>query len=461
MLEGAQERADGRSAVRVRIVGLAVWISALTVALFGLALAVAVWRYAAADQRGDLQRAATTAAIAMATDVYRGDPPLTERDRNGEFALAVYKEDGTRIAGDGPRRGGEAVEGALRGVSGSESDGTDMVVAVPIVHDADVIGAVRTAAPHRALYAKVAPIGAVMAVLAAVVIAAAWLVARRQARRLARPLEHLSLLAGRLGDGDFAVRSRPGGIPEIDAVGAALNTTATRLDDLLTRERAFSADASHQLRTPLAGLRLRLEAALEQPGADLRAAIGAGLAEADRLERTIDELLALARDTRERATGPVDLEALLREVTREREARMAADRRALRLHVEPDARPALVSDAAVRQVLGVLLDNAVTHGRGTVDVTLRGATDAVAIDVADEGPGPRDPEGDLFRRRHAADGHGIGLALARRLAEAEGGRLLLTRPAPPVFTLLLPAGDPAPPARDQVAGGAGRTGSSR
>ncbi|HEX8520399.1 MAG TPA: HAMP domain-containing sensor histidine kinase, partial [Pseudonocardia sp.] len=365
--------------MRVRIVGLAVWISVLTVGLFGLPLAVAVWRYTAVDQRADLQRAATTAASAMAQDVYRGDPPLGGEDWAGDFALAVYKEDGTRIAGDGPRRGGSAVRDALRGVWGTESDGEDLVVAVPIVHDTDVIGAVRTAAPHNALVAKVALMWAVMAALAGVVTAAAWLVARRQARRLALPLEHLSRLAGRLGDGDFAVRSRPSAIPEIDAVGAALNTTATRLDDLLTRERAFSADASHQLRTPLSGLRLRLEAALDQPGADLRAAIGAGIAEADRLERTIAELLALARDTRERAVQPVDLDALLREVAGERRGRLADARRELRVDIQPDTPRPLASAGAVRQVLGVLLDNAVTHGAGAVAVTARSASDAVAV----------------------------------------------------------------------------------
>ena len=88
----------------------------------------------------------------------------------------------------------------------------------------------------------------------------------------------------------------------------------------------------------------------------------------------------------------------------------------------------------------MLLDNAATHGSGLVTVNIRNAAGALAIDVADQGPRIGAPEAELFARRsQRAAGHGIGLALARRLAEAEGGRLRLTHPVPPTFSLLLPA----------------------
>jgi signal transduction histidine kinase len=104
------------------------------------------------------------------------------------------------------------------------------------------------------------------------------------------------------------------------------------------------------------------------------------------------------------------------------------------------------SPAAVRQILAVLVDNAATHGRGNVRLTVRDAGDAIAVDVADEGPSLTVPSSQLFARRGAsASGHGIGLALARRLAEAEGGRLRLSASQPPTFTLLIPAlGDDRP-----------------
>jgi signal transduction histidine kinase len=173
---------------------------------------------------------------------------------------------------------------------------------------------------------------------------------------------------------------------------------------------------------------------------DIRRAIAASLVDADRLEATIDELLALARAGQVAAAGPVDLGALICELSPEWGARLALHGRELEVQVDPGVPDARASTAAVRQVLGVLVDNASTHGRGTVAVTVREASGAVAIDVSDEGPGVQDLEGTVFAQRaDRRDGHGIGLALARRLAEAEQGRLTLSRTAPPVFTLLLPA----------------------
>jgi signal transduction histidine kinase len=424
--------------VRSRIVGLAIWASALAIGLFGVPLGVAVLQYALQAERSELQGVADAVAIVVAGDVY-DDEQIDYVSRQGAIELAVYDDNGTLLGGRGPTGAGPELADALAGRVGTGTRDDRLVVAVPVTHDGDMIGAVEATAPHAVMQRKVAAVWAAMAALAALAIGATWLVARRQARRLSRPLEDLAVGAGRLGDGDFSVRVRRGGVPEIDAVGCALNDTAGRLDDLLARERAFSADASHQLRTPLAGLRLRLEAALEQPDGDLRSAIGASLVDADRLQATIEELLTLARERNERVE-PLDLVALLAELSPEWAGRLALHGRDLDLRVAPEAstRPC-ASAAAVRQVLAVLVDNATTHGGGTVTITIRDAGEAVAIDVSDEGPGVQVSEGALFSRRvETADTHGIGLPLARRLAEAEHGRLGLTSSSPPVFTLLLP-----------------------
>ncbi|HEY2764450.1 MAG TPA: HAMP domain-containing sensor histidine kinase [Pseudonocardiaceae bacterium] len=429
--------------VRTRIVGLAVLASVLAITLFGVPLALAVAQYALTDERAKLEQVADAAALAVSEDVVHGRIPRWLPDAKSHTDLAVYVYDGPRILrimGSGPAGGDAAVGQALDGVIGRRDRDRELVVSVPVTHEGDVIGAVRAASPRSAVYQQIGLAWLAMAGLAGVAIGLVWLLARRQAGRLARPLEELSDTAHRLGEGDFSVRTRPADIPEIDAVGSAMNNTAVRLDNMLARERAFSADASHQLRTPLTGLRLRLEAALDEPGQDLRQAIKTGIGAADRLEQTIEELLALARDTRKPNPAPLDLPGLLDEIERGWHDRLATDQRSLRIAVDPQAPPSPASTAAVRQVLTVLLDNATTHGSGMVTVAVRDATDALAIDVSDEGLGVSAPEQELFTRRsRLADGHGIGLALARSLAEAEGGRLRLTRPAPPTFTLLVPA----------------------
>ena len=255
-------------------------------------------------------------------------------------------------------------------------------------------------------------------------------------------MKQLAAAADRLGQGDFAVRAGRAGIPEIDAAAAALDTTAERLGEILQRERAFSAHASHQLRTPLTGLRVQLEAATLTPDADPRAALAEALQSVDQLEQTIDDLLALARDVGPRR-GPLDLHSLVAEVNQRWRAPLADAGRPLRTVVESDLPAAAASPAAMRQILDVLVANAVEHGAGEVTVAARAAGGGIAVEVTDEGPGIPTGVVDAFApRTDPTTGRGIGLGLASSLAAAEGGRLLLGHHGPrPVFRLMLPAED--------------------
>ncbi len=425
--------------MRRRIVGLTVLAAVLAISLFGIPLAAGVSRYYLNDERGELERLADATAISVADDVVRGRTPAVLPSTEANASLALYGDTGVRLLGQGPDHADGSVRDALAGQVANGTSGGNLVIAVPVTDGRTVVGVVRAATPQREVYRRTALTWLVMLGLGAVALAVTWLLARRQAARLARPLEELSATAQRLGHGDFSVRAHRTGIPEIDAVGSSLDSTAVRLGTMLDRERAFSTDASHQLRTPLTGLRLKLEAALGPPGQDLRAAIADGIAAADRLERTIDDLLALARDDWAPAE-PLDLSALLGEVRNGWHGQLAGAGRPLHIVVDEAAPGCHVSTAAVRQVLTVLLDNATEHGAGAVTVAVRDAGSVLAIDVADEGPGIERSDCELFVRRSSqAAGHGIGLSLARSLAEAEGGRLVLSRPAPPTFTLLVPA----------------------
>jgi signal transduction histidine kinase len=436
--------------VRHRIVTLTVVAAILAISLFGLPLGYGVAKYFASDERAELERTADAAALSISDELSDPQPTPVLPSSVEEDRVGLYTPSGQLRTGVGPQNADPIVSAARNGTLASGEVGDNLVTAVPIVHGTVLVGIVRASTPHAELYQRTAVTWLAMSGLAVLAIGATWLVARRFATRLARPLENLSKSAERLGEGDFTVRAHRAGIPEIDQVADTLDVTAERIGETLDRERAFSANASHQLRTPLTGLRLQLEAALESPDQHLRAGIAAAIASADRLEGTIDDLLALARQTRtQRAV--LDLPLILEEIEKNWHGLLARHNRALRIvsHDPPAPRAAA---AAVRQILGVLLDNAMTHGRGLVTVIARDAGGVLAIDVTDEGDGIND-EQDLFAHDRSSSktqatqensgketqrGNGIGLALARSLAEAEGGRLRLTKPKPATFTLLLP-----------------------
>jgi signal transduction histidine kinase len=344
------------------------------------------------------------------------------------------------VVGDGPVLADDVVRTARLAddsavTTGGDAD--DLVVAVPVDRASGTDMTVRAATSRWDVYTYLTVVGLCMTALGVCAPAAAWLLARRLAGRLSQPLEQMSAAARRLGNGDFAARAPASGIPEIDAVSDSLAETAARIDRVLARERTFSADASHQLRTPLASLRLGLETAVDTPGADLHAALTAAIEATDRLHATIEDLLALARDTH-RTGELLDLDRLPLDAAEAWRGPLATQGRTLTVQRQPDAPATTASVGAVRQILGVLLDNAHTHGDGAVRVIARQAAGVLALDVRDEGHGVPDTRTLFQRRAPGSSGHGIGLALARNLAEAEGGRLRLSTPQPTTFTLLLP-----------------------
>jgi len=164
------------------------------------------------------------------------------------------------------------------------------------------------------------------------------------------------------------------------------------------------------------------------------------LAEVDRLQDTVEHLLALSRD---HVTGDrdVDLATTVRAAGERWAPVVSAHQRSLRVSLQPDGILVRASATAVGQIIDVMVDNAVVHGAGTIELTYRRTPGGIAIDVDDEGPGIALEQSDqIFRRRHGS-GHGIGLALARSLAEADGGRLLLARHRRPRFSLIIPTAD--------------------
>ena len=164
------------------------------------------------------------------------------------------------------------------------------------------------------------------------------------------------------------------------------------------------------------------------------------LAQIDRLETTISDLLELARDAH---TGePFTLTSLLEQIAADWVPVLRSDGRILRVVSPPMSLEVVASKTAIRQILDVLLDNAVRHGSGTVTLTAGGflSDSSAVLEVQDEGQGTEgDPARIFVRRAPDATGHGIGLALARSLAEAEGGRLEVRQTRPTTFIVIIPA----------------------
>ncbi len=175
---------------------------------------------------------------------------------------------------------------------------------------------------------------------------------------------------------------------------------------------------------------------MDTSGADPTPSLAAALAAVERLERTVENLLALARNNR-CDVEPIDVDEVLDELRHDWHRRPTTVQRPLHIRVDPDLPPCVASGTAVRQVLAVLLDNAAAHSDGAVGVTARDASEVLAIHVSDHGVTV--PETALFARRaDTAGGHGVGLSLARTLAEAEGGRLRLTYARPPPSRCFFP-----------------------
>jgi signal transduction histidine kinase len=271
-------------------------------------------------------------------------------------------------------------------------------------------------------------------------IGAALMLALVQSRRLADPLSRLARSASRLGEGDFSLAPLRSDVPEIDEIGIALDRSAERIERLLRTERSFSANASHQLRSALTGLQLRIEELTSNPDPNVRAEAEAALEQCNRLASTIDELLALARTGRAGIVTPFDLAVLARQHADDVAPVLAREGRRITVQAAQPA-PVVAAIGAVGQVLDVLLGNAANHGAGTVTVTVSADDRHARLDVADEGDGiALDQLDALFRAPNDGAGHGLGLALARTLVQTEGGTITLQRARPPVFRVELPRG---------------------
>src|SRR5215472_13968742 len=254
-------------------------------------------------------------------------------------------------------------------------------------------------------------------------VAVAGLLAWPLARRAARPVEELAEAAGRLATGD----PRPVG---------------RRVTHLLTADSKLAIDASHQLRTPLTALSMRLEemiASADDPEV-VREEGTAALHQAERLADVVSQLLSPGRRVAAGSAALISVDKVVLEQIMEWEPAFRRAERKMVLIGESRLH-AYATPGGLAQVIATLLDNALMHGKGTVSIRRSQSPRSVVIEVEDEGNGvPAELVTRIFERSFSGrpEGTGLGLSLARTMAAADGGRIVLARRRPPVFAVFLP-----------------------
>ncbi|MFF4418910.1 sensor histidine kinase [Streptosporangium sp. NPDC001559] len=332
--------------------------------------------------------------------------------------IALHLPDGRKIGT--PKASALTVATAVRLTRAATSDelGDDFLLLRPVTLENGRTAVIEIFVPVQELTRGVAVSWAVLTGVALVLMAGSVLVADRLGARLVRASQRLGNAATSLGAGDLTVRIAPEGPTELVAVGEAFNAMADRVIQLLAAEREMAADLSHRLRTPLTALRLSLDH-LGPEAEQSRRALG-------RLEAEVDEIIAAARQpSRAPALVHCDAAHVLRERLTFWSALADDQQRPWQLigATEPVRIPVAATELSA--VVDALLGNVFRHTpQGTAfTVTLHQGPDAVGILIADAGPGIADPEAALRRGASGAGSTGLGLDIARRLAEGSGGAL--------------------------------------
>lgn len=403
-------------------------IAAVTVAvvLLGFPLAFLGAQYARDTEVRELESRASNLASTIDFRASR-TIPMTEGmldsytgGRNSlPASVLVIRPDGSRL------QSGEPIEGRSISAQATAAEGEIVILTISwwdvFWLSAQVVGLVVVAA--------VVAFGAGIAM-------AMW-----QANRLAAPLVYLAASAEQLGSGQVRPRLEPSGVEEIDLVAAELARSSDRMAGRLAAERQFASDASHQLRTPLTALSMRLEEisyASEKP--DVREEARIALEQVERLVTVVDDLLGRSRRTQGGTTEAVHLVDVTRQQEEEWAPTFEAAGRRLEFDVPPDVQ-VLATPGALAQALATLIENSLKHGAGRTTVRSRpsGASGAMVVEIADEGNGvPDDLAPHIFERgTTSGNGTGLGLSLARDLVAADGGRIELAQRRPAVFAVFL------------------------
>ena len=313
---------------------------------------------------------------------------------------------------------------------------TILATSDPIVRGDEVIGAVRVTQSIEEVRQAIRSSLTGLALLALLVLAFALTLAVIIANRVSRPIVRLEQAARAFAGGSSESPAPVEGTVEQRSLARSFNSMTARVNRLLASQRDFVADASHQLRTPLTGLRLRLEGLRGELSSDDHAAheIDAGMAEVDRLSKMVDELLLLSRAGEVDVPGEIlDIGELIDEAL-DRWSGSAADRNIkLTLDYKASGGSVFCARADLERTIDVLFENAINYSPSGAEITIEAGPESIV--VADRGVGLEEGEEEVvFERfvrgsagRTGARGTGLGLPIARSLMLAWGADVSLSR----------------------------------
>jgi signal transduction histidine kinase len=417
---------------------------AVLVAVVAAALAIPMAVVVSNDQRAafvsnlEVDTLTTAATMSGQPDVDWQDTAEAAAARTGARVVVVGLDRGLLADSDNSSLDrlfdrpeiNDALAGALTSdVRASATLGEELrYVAAPVIQNYGVVAAVRLSLPESIVTEEVQETQRWLVVFVLTVVLAAALVAWALARSISSPLRQVAKVAEDLPD-DLGLRAdERHGPPEVRAVATALNSTAERLSGILQRTQRVAADASHHLRTPLTGVRLRLEAIEDISDQDqVKAEARAATSEVDRLNRRIEQVLALARS--DAGAAPIaaqDASVIVRERLDAASAMFAESDVELTSTLTPGV---LVTapTGVVARVVDELLGNALQYARTRVHVDLRALDRMAVLAVSDDGPGvPVDERDAVFERfargsTSVPGGSGLGLALVRESVAGLGG----------------------------------------
>ncbi len=406
--------------MRRRLMVLVLSSTVFALVLLGLLLLVTAWALMSAQSQQGVTDTARIAVQVLEDIEETGRTPTTEdlqRFAVDSTHLSATLSDGTVLTA------GDPGSGATYSASASAGEVT-VTASVPVSQN----------------IRRMATLAAFVLVISLLVLALTTALASVYARRITRPLEEFGEMAGRIAGGDRRPLATRYGVPELDAVAELLDRGVSSFNDLLENEQRITTEASHQLRTPLTALSLRLEEIVASDDVDaMHADAHAALGQVERLAGVVDDVVGLGRGSRVAAYEEVAVDGLVRAQVLEWTPAFAAADRELRasgseglvVHVVPGSQS---------QALATLVENSLVHGAGTTTIDVRPSGDWVVLRVVDEGPGVPEALGATVFERSVSGGSssGLGLALARTLVAADGGRLEMLSARPAVFAMFLP-----------------------